>query len=436
MKKRMLVYITSAMSLLWGCGEEVGTIQDTSADAQQAMAYADSSTSAPQTEAPAETEPSTEPPAVIGTPPAELALEPSGDIEVYTELTLEELLRCPEIVLSNGSDIVDTSEAGSFEITAEYAYNGELYAHPVSYSVADTTPPVVLNSGSSAMAELGTSFDLSSYVGFADNYDPTPELTYSGNVDMSVCGTYYITATATDDSGNATSWDTQIEVVSEMPVPEDNNPRISFDTLMEQYAGENVSFGIDISKWQGEIDFEAVKNAGCSFVIMRIGTFYDEYTLDQYYTANIEAAKAAGLDVGVYIYTTANTEDEARDNAAWVAENLAGAELDFPVVFDWESFSNFQQYEMSIHDLNCYYEAFAEELEGLGYSAMLYSSKNFLNNFWYDHSEEYPIWLAHYTDQTDYAGEYSMWQMTCYGTIDGIWADVDLNILYTDKPMN
>ena len=70
-------------------------------------------------------------------------------------------------------------------------------------------------------------------------------------------------------------------------------------------------------------------------------------------------------------------------------------------------------------------------MESYGYSAMLYSSKNFLNNFWYDHSD-YPIWLAHYTNDTDYTGKYDMWQMSCYGKIDGIAGDVDLNILYTD----
>lgn len=434
--KNKLFCIVLAAGFLCSCGDEVGTIDGENDDIQAVMADADAGTTAPETTPPMTTIPPTEAPDVNTEPPAELMLAPSGEVEVYAEITLEELLGAEEIALKNGSEAVDTSQTGTFEITAEYAYSGQLYAHPISYTVADTTPPVVLNSGNSAMAELGSEFDLSDYVGFADNYDPTPELTYTGYVDTSVCGTYYLTATATDSSGNAVTWDTQVEVVSEIPVPEDNNPRLAFSTLIERYSAENAVFGIDVSKWQGEIDFEAVRDAGCSFVIMRIGTYYDEYALDQYFATNIEAAKNAGLDVGVYIYTTANSEDEARGNARWIAENLAGAELDFPVVFDWESFSNFQQYEMSIHDLNCYFEAFADELEGLGYSAMLYSSKNFLNNFWYDHSDEYPIWLAHYTDETDYAGEYSMWQMSCYGQIDGIWADVDLNILYTDKPMN
>lgn len=296
----------------------------------------------------------------------------------------------------------------------------------------DNEPPVLLNSGDGAIVEAWTEFDLNDYVGFADNSDPEPILTYEGDVDTSVCGIYPINATVTDKDGNSTSWELNIEVSEEIPEPVDNNERIAFSDFIERYSGENTVFGIDVSKWQGSIDFEAVKNAGCDFVIMRIGSYYDEYKLDEYYESNMKKAVEAGLDVGVYIYTTANTEEEARDNAKWISEMLDGKELDFPIVFDWESFSNFQQYKMSINDLNNYFEIFADEMTKCGYSAMLYSSKNFLNNFWYEHSD-YPIWLAHYTDETDYSGRYNMWQSTCYGRIDGIEGDVDFNIMYTDS---
>ncbi|MGN0612292.1 MAG: GH25 family lysozyme, partial [Porcipelethomonas sp.] len=231
------------------------------------------------------------------------------------------------------------------------------------------------------------------------------------------------------------SWELTVEVTDNIPVYEDNNTRLSFDSLKQQYGETGVKFGIDVSKWQGDIDYEAVKNAGCSFVIMRIGHYYDEIGMDEYYKANMDAAKAAGLDVGVYIYTTANTTEEIKENAAWIAEQLDGQPLDFPVVFDWEDFSNFQQYEMSINDLNELFELFASEMEKYGYSSMLYSSKNFLNNFWYEQTE-YPVWLAHYTDKTTYAGDYVMWQMSCFGRIDGIEGDVDFNILYTDRSLH
>ena len=87
---------------------------------------------------------------------------------------------------------------------------------------------------------------------------------------------------------------------------------------------------------------------------------------------------------------------------------------------------------MSIKDINDVYAAFADEVRKKGYTPMLYSSKNFLNNFW-SVKEDYPVWLAHYVDDTDYTGSYKMWQMSSHGTIPGIYAPVDLNILYTDR---
>ncbi len=385
-----------------------------------------------ETTAPPPTEPETTEAPPKTEPPAEAILMVDPAIEVYEELTVQSLLTATNVELENGSETVNTSETGTLSHTIRYRFDDEIYEHLISYVVEDTTPPLLLNAGWGAEIELGEVFDLTEHVGFADNYDRTPTLTCVGNVDTNVCGTYPLVATATDDAGNETTWTLSVDVVEHETTPPDNTPPLTFDTLMQEYAGENVRFGIDVSKWQKNIDFEAVKNAGCSFVIMRMGYYYDNIEMDEYYRANMAAAKAAGLDVGVYIYTTANTEAEVRENAQWIAQQLDGQALDFPVVFDWESFSHFQQYEMNIHDLNALYEMFADEMEQLGYDAMLYSSKNFLNNFWYDHSE-HPIWLAHYTDQTDYTGDYVMWQLSSHGRIHGITGDVDLNILYTDR---
>lgn len=363
-------------------------------------------------------------------PPESVSITIAESVEVYDSLTISSLITDSNVILQNGDEIVDTSELGEAEVTVRYIYEGVLYEQSLNYTVEDNTAPLVLNAGGGAMVEQGKSFDLDNYIGYADNFDRTPVLTYTGVVDTSVCGTYPLKATVTDSSGNSTSWDLKITVLSEIPVPEDNAPPFNFDSYKRKYAADNVKFGIDVSKWQGKIDFDAVKAAGCEFVIMRMGHFYDELTLDEYYKTNMASAKAAGLDVGVYIYTTANSEEEIKQNAKWIADNLDGQELDFPVVFDWEDFSNFQQYNMSINDLNNYFELFADEMESYGYSAMLYSSKNFLNNFWYDHPD-HPVWLAHYTDETDYTGRYDMWQSSCHGVIDGINGFVDMNILYS-----
>lgn len=427
MSKKLIITYILGLCLLSGCGQPISQESYLPYDVLPVIATECSEASAQTSE--------TTDVMACSEPPEGVAFIVNDTVEVYDELTISELIEDYDIKLKNGDEIIDTSKTGNFNVTVSYTYEDKLYKHPIDYTVVDTTAPVLLNSGEYSVIETGSDFDLNDYVGFADNYDRTPTLTYEEYVDTSVCGVYPITATVSDSSGNKTSWDLNIEVVDEIPVPEDNNTRLTFDEFTRQFTEDNISFGIDVSKWQGEIDFEAVKNAGCSFVIMRIGHYYDEIEMDEYYKTNMAAAKKAGLDVGVYVYTTANTEEEIRENAQWIAKQLDYQELDLPVVFDWEDFSNFQQYEMNIHDLNELFELFAYEMDKYGYSSMLYSSKNFLNNFWYEYSE-YPVWLAHYTDETDYTGEYAMWQTSCFGRIDGIEGDVDLNVLFTDKILN
>lgn len=433
MKRFHLMTFILLFGLLTGCGRQA---QPASCDVQESTEPETSTQTAaetiPETTQPTETAISETKPPVKHEQPEGAVLTVWDSVEVYEKLTISEVLTDTNVELQNGDTILDTASLGVLEAVVCYTYEGEEYEHPIRYTVADTTAPLMLNGGWGSEHKLGEPFDLTEHIGFADNFDKTPRLTYTGLVDTNVCGSYPLTATVTDSSGNVTSWDLSIKVVEQVKKYQSSSPALTFDTFMERYAGENVRFGIDVSKWQQEIDFEAVKNAGCDFVLMRMGYYYDDIAMDQYYRQNMERAKAAGLDVGVYIYTTANSEDEARMNARWIVENLDGQELDFPVVFDWESFSHFQQYGMSIHDLNMNFLAFADELEKNGYSAMLYSSRNFLWNFWYE-QKDYPVWLAHYTEQTDYDGEYAIWQMSSRGRIHGITGDVDLNILYEDR---
>ncbi len=370
-------------------------------------------------------------------PPTNLVLKGLDSVEVYSEINFDTFITEKNVELKDGNIMLNTSETGVYEVDIPYTYNGGEFTKSLTYAVVDTTAPTIINSGWEPNHKVGTDFNLNNYVGFADNYDKYPDLTYTGTVDPDTVGAYPITATVTDSSGNTTSWDLTINVVEEVPKAVDNNPRLNFSDFIQYNQGENRRFGIDVSVWQSDIDYNAVRDAGCSFVMIRVGYYYSEITLDDYFKQNLENATAAGLDVGVYFYTTDNTIDGVREHARWIVEQLNGYKLQMPVAFDWEEFANFQKYGMSIKDINDIYEAFADEVRKCGYTPILYSSKNFLNNIWSEHSKSIaPVWLAHFVDSTDYTGEYAIWQASSTGNIPGINGNVDMDIQYMDKSIS
>ena len=131
----------------------------------------------------------------------------------------------------------------------------------------------------------------------------------------------------------------------------------------------------------------------------------------------------------MYLYTTDTTEEQVRQAADWIIETLGSENLDFPVAFDWEDFDDFQDYGISLHEVNKLYDAFADELSQAGYGCMLYGSKNYLEKVW-EKTDIRPVWLAHYTEKTDYEGPHMLLQASCTGKISGIDGDVDMDILY------
>ena len=118
----------------------------------------------------------------------------------------------------------------------------------------------------------------------------------------------------------------------------------------------------------------------------------------------------------------------------WLTEQLEGQKLDLPIAFDWEEFAHFQKYGISIRHLNDVYAAFADEVIKQGYQPMLYSSKIFLETIWSERMKQTaPVWLAHYVNETNYEGEYAIWQASAYGRIPGINGDVDMDIRYLNQ---
>ena len=300
----------------------------------------------------------------------------------------------------------------------------------LNYSVIDTVPPLKLWSGSGTVLERGTEFDINNVIGYGDNADPDPEVKVTGKVNMEENGRYPLHIAVTDASGNKTEWDMYVDVADSIPSYSDDYPRTGFSDFMAQHKGKGKAFGIDVSTWQGDIDFKAVKEAGCDYVIIRIGYSDDgKIKIDNKFEQNYERAKNAGLLRGVYLYSYDNTEEDARASAQWISEMLADDRPELPIAFDWEDFGRFQTYKMNFATLNCMYDAFETELSDSGFESMLYSSKNYLEKIW-ENTDTRPVWLAHYTDKTDYTGPYRFWQASCTGRIDGIDGDVDMDIMY------
>ena len=456
MKKIALLFAAASLTALASCGKtDNGSSSSSETNAVSATTTSLSETTAANTSAVSSTVTTvtdttaalvtteTIQPTVDGTstnsesnPESNLEIQNGKSVEVYAAATASDVWGGDIADLLEPDKAIDTSDIGSHEVVVSCKKGDITEQIKLIYQVVDTEDPILLNAGWSPCHVVNTAFDLSNYVGFADNYDRHPVLTYIGTVDANKIGEYPITATVTDSSGNSVSWDLTIKVADSVPSPQDNNPRVNFKDFTEKYAGEGRRFGIDVSTWQGNVDFNAVKEDGCSFVIIRLGYYYSKPVLDDYFKQNLANAKAAGLDVGVYLYTADYTEEGVREHARWIAEELGDTKLELPVAFDWEEFTNFQQYGMSIHDLNQLYLAFADELSKYGHKSMLYSSKNFLNNSWYESSKAaHPVWLAHFVDETDYTGDFAIWQASCYGKISGIAGDVDMNILYKPLPL-
>ena len=299
---------------------------------------------------------------------------------------------------------------------------------------ADTEAPFFLYLASVAELERGNTFNVHKYISYIDDLDAEVELSVEGEVDPETEGEYPLVLTLTDDAGNTVSDRMTVKVVppGSTAVSYTPLPSKSFAEFAETYEKDGAVAGIDVSKWQGYINFRKVSEAGCAFVIIRIGGYYaGELFEDPYFAYNIQSAKDAGLQVGIYWYSEENSAEKVHENAGYLYSLLDGAELDFPIFFDWEDYTDIEDYRMSIRDFNEMFLAFREEAEAHGYRAALYNSKNFLEILWSEEAKGDGVWLAHYIDQTNYTGKYFLWQQGL-GRIAGITGEVDVDVLYPD----
>lgn len=200
------------------------------------------------------------------------------------------------------------------------------------------------------------------------------------------------------------------------------------------FAGEAV-LGIDVSYWQGEIDWQQVRDAGVEYVMLRIGQRGSEQGLiveDQMARQYYQGASAVGLKIGGYFFSQAISVDEAVEEAEFVLEIIEGWELEMPVVYDWEHYSDTARTaNMDPRTLTDCTIAFCDTVMAAGYTPMVYFNKQQARELVYlEELTDYKFWLAMYDTSMTYENRIDMWQYTCTGAVPGITGNVDLNLYF------
>lgn len=193
------------------------------------------------------------------------------------------------------------------------------------------------------------------------------------------------------------------------------------------------TLGIDVSKWNGNINWEAVKNSGVSYVIIRCG--YRGSTTgalieDPKFKANIQGASKAGLKVGIYFFTQAVSEAEAVEEASMTVNLIKGYKISYPVFLDVES-SGGRADGLDRNTRTKVIKAYCETIRNSGYTAGVYANKTWLESYM-NTSElsKYKIWLAQYNSNVTYKGRYDLWQYSSKGSVGGIGGHTDMNLSY------
>lgn len=242
-----------------------------------------------------------------------------------------------------------------------------------------------------------------------------------------------------NDSTLGEIWITELDGV---PVNKLDNNNFSADSNLKYY-NENgkaaSSEGIDVSSYSGNIDWKKVKENGIDFAMIRVGgrgygekgeMYTDERALEY-----INGAKAEGIKVGAYFFSQAVNTEEAIEEADYVKTVLGDIKLDYPVAYDWEIIKDDDARTDSVsasQATECA-RAFCDRVKELGYTPILYSPSRELY-FKYDLSRlaDIDIWYCEYANVPTFYYEFSMWQYSATGSIDGIEGAVDLNICFTN----
>lgn len=206
----------------------------------------------------------------------------------------------------------------------------------------------------------------------------------------------------------------------------------------DKFKNKSIIYGIDVSKWQGKIDWTKVKAAGIQFAFIRCGytALTNPFRMyeDEYFKKNIKEANAAGIKTGIYFFSNAKNETEVRKEASKTLEIINNYKdlITLPVVYDYEAFTKeYRAYGTPKTTVTKNAKIFMDIVKSNGYTPMYYGCPDVLDNlFNITELKDYQCWLANYTTKTNYTGDYSYWQYSESGWVDGISTPVDCDFYY------
>lgn len=229
-------------------------------------------------------------------------------------------------------------------------------------------------------------------------------------------------------------------------MPEDAGAIVKISDVILENENDEITFGIDVAKYQGTIDWEQVAEDGVDFVMVRVGyraSDNGEIKADTNAKYNMQEAQKNGIKVGAYFFSTATTTEEAIEEAQWTVDYISKYQITYPVAYNCEGFeqSSSRQYGMTKEERTDVAWAFLNEIRKQGYEPMFYAAKGELeaDAKWETSRIDafYKIWVAQYPDapypetkESSYSGVHAMWQYTSQGTVAGISKLVDINIAY------
>lgn len=296
-------------------------------------------------------------------------------------------------------------------------------------TIPDTTAPIIVLDDSYTV-KTGYNKNLVDVIMSADDVDKNPKREIIGDYDLNTAGEYNLTYKIEDASGNVTTKDFVLKVKDSYKYTEKD---ISFKDAAAKYKNDKTKLGIDVSKWQEDINWKKVANEGVEFAILRMGYqngFDGEVAIDPYFEKNVKGCMDNNIPISVYFSSYAKSVDEAKAQADWICDKLEAYNYsNINISFDWENWNSFNKLGLSLNDINDMANIFMDECVSRGYKSMLYGSKTYLEAVW-KNDKKYQVWLANYVEDTSYGGDYKVWQFTQTGSVDGVSGKVDINVMY------